>query len=346
MSIKKLENGRFRSDVWPEGRTGKRVRKTFDKHGDAKAWEAEIRAKANRGEEWKPKPKDTRRLSQLFQAWYDGYGVMLRDGKGRLGKLLKFADEVGDPLAINFSSNDFVQWRKGKLAAEPPLTVNTINHYHRYISAAFKELIRQKEWATESPMKGFRQASFRPREMSYLEHDEIRALLDALDRGRNRDVGIIARICLATGARWGEASSLRGEHVKQNRVTFVDTKNNRSRTVPISAALSNQIFDGRDSFGPLFGPSYDAFKEGLDRSGLILMKGQRTHILRHTFASHFIMSGGDLLTLQKILGHEVIAMTMKYAHLAPDHLADAVKYNPLAKSGLLTANHLAVVAPA
>lgn len=60
-------------------------------------------------------------------------------------------------------------------------------------------------------------------------------------------------------------------------------------------------------------------------------KGQRTHVLRHTFASHFIMNGGNLLTLQKILGHQTINMMMRYAHLAPDHLSEAVTYNPISK---------------
>jgi len=53
------------------------------------------------------------------------------------------------------------------------------------------------------------------------------------------------------------------------------------------------------------------------------------HVLRHSFASYFIVNGGNILTLQKILGHSDIKMTMRYAHLAPDHLLDAVKFNPL-----------------
>ena len=44
------------------------------------------------------------------------------------------------------------------------------------------------------------------------------------------------------------------------------------------------------------------------------------HILRHSFASHFIMAGGNVLSLQKILGHASIEMTLVYAHLAPDFL--------------------------
>jgi len=44
----------------------------------------------------------------------------------------------------------------------------------------------------------------------------------------------------------------------------------------------------------------------------------RFHDLRHTFASHWAMGGGDMFRLQRILGHKSIAMTMRYAHLAPD----------------------------
>ena len=46
------------------------------------------------------------------------------------------------------------------------------------------------------------------------------------------------------------------------------------------------------------------------------------HTLRHTFASHFIMAGGNILTLQKILGHSDVKITLIYAHLAPDFVAD------------------------
>lgn len=48
--------------------------------------------------------------------------------------------------------------------------------------------------------------------------------------------------------------------------------------------------------------------------------GRCWHMLRHTFASHYVMAGGSLLSLSKILGHASLTMTMIYAHLAPDYL--------------------------
>jgi site-specific recombinase XerD len=46
------------------------------------------------------------------------------------------------------------------------------------------------------------------------------------------------------------------------------------------------------------------------------------HGLRHTFASHYVMNGGDLYILSKILGHSSIKITEVYAHLSPKHKLD------------------------
>ncbi|EHT08634.1 TPA: tyrosine-type recombinase/integrase [Klebsiella variicola] len=53
-------------------------------------------------------------------------------------------------------------------------------------------------------------------------------------------------------------------------------------------------------------------------------------MLRHTFASHFMMNGGKILVLQRIIGHSNIRETMRYSHSSPEHLKDAVLFNPLA----------------
>jgi site-specific recombinase XerD len=56
----------------------------------------------------------------------------------------------------------------------------------------------------------------------------------------------------------------------------------------------------------------------------------RFHDLRHTFASHLVMNGVDLVTIQKELGHGSINMTLRYSHLAPAHNAKAVRVLDLA----------------
>lgn len=78
-----------------------------------------------------------------------------------------------------------------------------------------------------------------------------------------------------------------------------------------------------------FSNSISAFGRALRAAKIDLPKGQAAHVLRHSFASHFVMNGGDILSLQKVLGHSTINMTMRYAHLSKDHLSKAVMCNPL-----------------
>jgi site-specific recombinase XerD len=48
------------------------------------------------------------------------------------------------------------------------------------------------------------------------------------------------------------------------------------------------------------------------------------HVFRHTFISRLVMAGVDLRTTQELAGHEDISMTVRYAHLSPDHKLDAI----------------------
>ena len=48
------------------------------------------------------------------------------------------------------------------------------------------------------------------------------------------------------------------------------------------------------------------------------------HDLRHTFASHLVMAGVNLTSVKELMGHKTFAMTLRYAHLAPDFQRDAI----------------------
>ncbi|HCT8091519.1 TPA: tyrosine-type recombinase/integrase, partial [Enterobacter hormaechei] len=135
-------------------------------------------------------------------------------------------------------------------------------------------------------------------------------------------------LCLSTGARWGEAARLKAENVIHNRVSFVKTKTNIPRTVPISDDVAAYVVGKTRGF--LFPEaSYAEFRRILKAVKPDLPAGQATHALRHSFATHFMINGGNIITLQRILGHTKIAQTMVYAHFAPQYLQDAISLNPL-----------------
>lgn len=324
MGIRKTESG-WRVDIRPSGRDGKRIRKTFKTKAEALRFEAFQTVKHVQGVEWEAPKKDSRRLSALIDRWFALHGIHLKDGKARRGKLQRIAQALGNPSANTFTAHDFTHYRAERLKAG--ISASTLNHDLAYLRALFNELERLGEWKGGNPVLRIRQLKIDERELTYLTREQIAALLTALNESRNLDAAKVARVCLSTGARWTEAQTLRAEQVQRYRITFWGTKNGKIRTVPITSELYEIIHTTRT--GRLFKPCYDAFRNAVERAGLILPEGQMTHVLRHSFASHFMMNGGNILALQRILGHGTLTMTMRYAHLAPEHLEEAARLNPL-----------------
>jgi integrase len=64
-----------------------------------------------------------------------------------------------------------------------------------------------------------------------------------------------------------------------------------------------------------------AFENSCKRASI---KNLRFHDLRHTFATRLVLSGIDLATVSKLLGHSSIHMTMRYSHPTPEALKSAV----------------------
>jgi integrase len=136
---------------------------------------------------------------------------------------------------------------------------------------------------------------------------------------------------IGTGARWDEAESLQRSAIFGGKAHFHRTKNRQSRSVPIPKEVEDIVLKvGMPGSGRLFHSCRSAFRSANLRCGFDA-PGQMTHILRHTFASNYMMAGGDILGLQRILGHSSITMTMRYAHLSPDHLESALRFSPIAQ---------------
>ena len=148
----------------------------------------------------------------------------------------------------------------------------------------------------------------------------------------------VVALALNTGLRRGELFALRWDDVDftTNVLTIPRTKAGRTRHVPMNAAVRSilgvQESRGRSPYvlsratgeAPLNSQNFvdRAFTPALKRARI---DNFRWHDLRHTFASRLIMRGVDLRTVQELLGHADIRMTLRYSHLSPAHLLDAVE---------------------
>lgn len=333
MTIKKIKSG-WQVDFRPEGRKGKRVRETFIRKRDAEEFVISEKSKAQAGL-YKRAAKDSRSLQELIDDWFDMHGYTLKDGEKRKLMLDRCCERLGNPKAIKLTGEQFIRYRKERLSMKSrlgkPISINTVNHEQAYLAAVFGHLIKLKNWEHDNPLKGLPKLKMDEPELTFLDVKQISSLLTALEKSKNKDALIITKICLATGARWGEAESLHARNVSGGKIHLVGTKNSRTRSMPISGELEKEIKLGRPTTGRLFKSSWYAFKGAIDRAGIDLPDGQQSHVLRHTFASHYMMNGGNILLLQKALDHSSLTMTMRYAKMAPEHLADIVDKNPLAR---------------
>lgn len=322
--IKQLPDGRWLADIEPV--KGVRYRKRFGTKAEARRFEAFKRGQHLRGE-WREAPRDNRRLTEVIQRWHDLHGHTLSDGDRRLAILMIHAYELGNPLARSLDGQRYLLVRGALLKAGK--SGKTLNNRLGYIKAVFNTLAQLKDVQYANPLSGIKPLRLQERPVSFLTLDQIDALRGYIEsRTQTPHLWPVVRLCLSTGSRWSEAVRLARSHVRDGAVEFVNTKSRRVRTVPINPDLSDAVLAHFDAYGR-FADCRESFARALEGSGITLPDGQLTHVLRHTFASHFMMNGGNILVLQKILGHASLNQTMRYAHLAPDHLREAIALNPL-----------------
>jgi integrase len=180
-------------------------------------------------------------------------------------------------------------------------------------------------------VKRFKEGDGRDR---YLTPEEAARLqLAALPHARP-----VITAALHTGGRLSEVLGLRGEHVDvlARVITFArkTTKGKmRRRHIPMSEAL-HQCLAGLPRAGlgdPVFtwrGAAMHDIRSSFERARQLAGLGSDVtfHTLRHTFGSWYVMNGGSLRVLQKLMGHRSIKTTERYSHLSPEHINASVRF--------------------
>ena len=241
----------------------------------------------------------------------------------------KYLDEITTWLIEKYKIERRKENRK---STNRPIKVGTVNRELATLKHMFSKAI---EWGflKENPAKPVKLFKENNRRLRFLNEDEVNRLLSNCN-GYLKDIVLVA---LNTGMRKGEIFNLKWQDVNFNlRLVHVsDSKNNEARDIPINdvlyetlKALKDKAEEGQDYIfvNPKTNKPYDnvkkSFKTGLKKAGI---EDFTFHDLRHTFASHLVMSGVDLMTVKELLGHKDIKMTMRYSHLSPDHKRMAVK---------------------
>ena len=313
------------------GGYGERVRRTKKTLADARYVRDNLRASKAADDDFSAtRAIEKRKLMELIDLWYEMFGVNLKDGKSRYGKMKHLCTLWGNPRFSAITPRSYMALRQKRI--DNGSSLSTVNHDLAYFRTMFNKLVKAGE-LRRNPIFEVDALKTDEPQLTYLEFEEIQRLMKALSESISPDVYIVSRICLETGCRIGEAMNLERRQVANGLIHFTKTKNSTERAVPISVRLELMIKGdkSRPHFGRMFaGSCARAFRTGIQNAGIYLPGGQLTHVMRHTFAVHFMREKGSIFDLQKILGHKTLKMTLRYAKFHPDYLADAIHKNPIA----------------
>lgn len=207
------------------------------------------------------------------------------------------------------------------------------DHRVRYLAddeeQCLREVLADRELAAKSARESHRQwmAERKLEPLAALGPDEYTDHLQPM-----------VLLAMNTGLRRGELFRLRRSDIdcekQQAKVRAAAAKSGKARHVPLNSeafeAVSrwmrqhpgspdDLVFPGKDGK-----PMTNIDSSWRSVSAAAKLTDFRWHDFRHHFASRLVMSGVDLNTVRELLGHADLKMTLRYAHLAPEHKANAV----------------------
>jgi len=238
-----------------------------------------------------------------------------------------------------------------------PYSAKSINDMTDLLNTIYRFIIAKEGLNIVSPAthksklhtKGINRLKVDNARQRYLEIEEIQKLYDAVDKREGKvslteDIKIFVRLALSTGARLSSVLNIRKQDINLNTRTVIikDLKNKSTYTGYLSDNAVNVLQERyaqltptdfiigggaqpkhRSSFANKLQPILDElFNQGLsvdDTQNRVVV-----HTLRHTFGSLLAINGTPIFTIQKLMNHKSIEMTMRYAKLAPEQGKDAV----------------------
>jgi integrase len=286
------------------------------------------------------------RMTALIDRYWGEYAIKKKSSNRERSVLNIIREELGTMFVREVDGQAVDRWYQGltaRRALSPGTAVRHFNVMHHMMEKAStiwsKETGIDRNPADQVEVK--RPDDQRERYLSAEELASLKATLDQkMRRKEHRAINqtfyrlrLLVLIALTTGMRvaeifaltWGDVLYREGLIAVRSRL-----KGGKIRYVPMTPELAAEIHCfpaviGEDRiFPPKPGATGErqrvegSFETVLDLAGI---RDFRFHDLRHTFASWYMMNGGDLYQLAKILGHANIKMTERYAKLGREHIA-------------------------
>lgn len=321
---------RFQANFTPPN--GLRLRPSFDTYEQADEWLRLMKEKVRTGQDIsldvaqssKAVAMNLRELAEEvlnrhwrgckseLSLWRNAKDVYLRLGASRSVK--EVDERLLDDLVYQLE-------RDGKSNA-------TINRRLAAISKMLKHAYRRGYISRMPIIERKREPEGR---MRWINEQEEAKMLDKFREIGRYEMADFCEVLVDTGLRTGELFKLCGRDVNvEERVIYLwDTKNGRSRSVPLTTRAMNALQRNHktDSNQPLFTFTQDSFSHAWRTMkhmiGLGTDKEFIPHCLRHTCASRLVQRGVDLRIVQEFLGHRSISTTIRYAKVAPKNLENA-----------------------
>ena len=204
----------------------------------------------------------------------------------------------------------------------------TVNRELTCLKCMFNKAISWNK-ASDNPVRKVKMLKEDNKRIRYLEKEEIPKLIDNCAP----HIKPIVIVAINTGMRKSEIFGLKWQNIsiEHGVIYLLDTKNGERREVMMNETVKKTLIavpkNPESSYvfchpnGKPYTDVKNSFHTALRKCGIINFK---FHDLRHTFASQLVMRGVDLKTVQELLGHKSIEMTMRYSHLSPSHKKRAV----------------------
>src|SRR6266550_3589293 len=265
-------------------------------------------------------------FKDFAQMYLEREGPLLKSIRTERNRVLAWAREFGSRPLGQIARTEIEAWRRERMSKCRPATINRdLSRLRRMFSLAV-----EWELLEESPMAGIRFLRENNARTRYLSLEECQRLIASCIAPHIR---ALVSVALHSGMRLGEILNLCWHDLDfaSSFILVRDSKNGESRHVPMDAILS-ALFrayphrPGTDlvlssSRGGRIVDVRTGFLNSCKRAGSTDL---HFHDLRHTFASQFVMAGGDLYILKEILGHKSITMSQRYAHLSPTYKIKAI----------------------